>query len=305
MAEPIILTDNPYAGVNPHLNSELQTPGSQEEGLSIWPSFHSDHMTNIAEFLNAQLPPNYVARTEQSLQIRAEDIEAEIISKRTHKPQPDVTIYGQSSTGAATATAPPRGTVLRMSLEDTLDISEDFVKAITIRDTRLDRRLGRVVTRIELLSPSNKRGHVGYEPYRKGRLDALFSGTPLIELDYLHESLPPVLNYPVYPEQPNSYAYNVFISDPRPSVRKGDVLAHGFDVDAAFPLVTIPLADSESLEFDFGAVYHYTFQRGRWGQMVNYAELPVRFETYSPADQARIQAQMAALRESLPRESSN
>jgi hypothetical protein len=48
MTEPIILTENPDAGVNPHLNSELQTPGNVKTGqLSIWPSFHSNYLGDI------------------------------------------------------------------------------------------------------------------------------------------------------------------------------------------------------------------------------------------------------------------
>ena len=60
-------------------------------------------------------------------------------------------------------------------------------------------------------------------------------------------------------------------------------------MDAPFPPVKIPLAGEESLTFDFGAVYQHTYRVGRWGTMVDYRQLPERFETYSPADKARIQ----------------
>ncbi len=61
---------NPYRGINAHLNSTLQTPGSEETGPSIWPGFHSAHVGNIMDFLNDQLPAHYVARSEQSLQVK-------------------------------------------------------------------------------------------------------------------------------------------------------------------------------------------------------------------------------------------
>jgi hypothetical protein len=156
-----------------------------------------------------------------------------------------------------------------MALDDTLDLTEDFVKAVVIREVREDPRLGRVVARIELLSPSNKPGHVGYEAYRKARNDALYSRVPLIELDYLHESPPTAMNYPIYPHQPRSHPYSVLISDPRPSVSQGRFLAHGLDVDASFPAIQIPLLGDEMLEFDFGEVYHYTYRRAKWGTMVD------------------------------------
>jgi Protein of unknown function (DUF4058) len=303
MPEPIILMENPYAGVNPHLNSELQTPGSEEEGPAIWHTFHTDHVTHIADFLNMQLPPRYVARSEQSLQVRTLDFESGATQIR--RPEPDVSIY-QRRTGASRSTLSPSIVpTWEETLEGTMDFDEHFIPSVVIRDLQTNRKLGRVVSRIELLSPSNKPPYSGYELYRKGRNEALYSGTPLIEVDYLHELPAALLKYPLYPSNPDAHAYAIIVNDPRPSISKGKAKGFGFDVDMPFPKINIPLSDEESLDFDFGPVYHHTFNGGRWGQMVDYAELPVRFETYSPVDQARIQARMTAIRESLPRESSN
>lgn len=293
---------NVYRGINPHLNSELQTSGSEEEGLSLWPTFHNRHIVHIADIISRSLPPHYIALSEQSLQIKAEDIEAEL---RTRKPEPDVSIYrdrsGTAPTPIATRLAQESSTLL---LDDTLDLTEDFLNAVVIRDMRDHKRLGQVVTRIELLSPSNKPGRIGYEIYRKSRNDALFSHVPLIELDYLHESPPTPKKYPVYPHQPGSHSYNIFVSDPRPSIHEGQFVPYGFDVDEVFPIVNIPLAGHESIDFEFGSAYHYTFEIIRWGMwqtLVDYTQLPARFHTYSPADQARIQARMQAIAEAHAR----
>jgi len=298
MVDPIRLMENPYRGINPHVNSGLQTSGIERGGVSLWPSFHSDHITNISEFLNTQLPENYTARTEQSLQIRLEDFRR-TVPEVTSYPEPDVTIYGQSpvATQLKESAVATISSTFEASLEETLDLAENFVGSVVIREVQADQELGPVVVRIELLSPSNKRDQVGYEFYRRGKNNALFSTTPLVEIDYLHETLPTVMTYPEYPYQRGSHPYNIFVNEPRPSVAKGYVLAYGFDVDAPFPKVTIPLAGKDSIQFDFGAVYQHTFKRGRWGKMANYADLPVRFETYSPADQARIRARMATIRE--------
>jgi len=70
---PVHQRENVYGGVNAHLQSALQTPSGAESGVMMWASFHSDHVTNISEFLNERLPAGYVARTEQSLQILRDD----------------------------------------------------------------------------------------------------------------------------------------------------------------------------------------------------------------------------------------
>lgn len=303
MAEPVILMENPYAGVNAHLNSELQTPGSEEEGPAIWHAFHTDHVTHIADFLNMQLPPRYVARSEQSLQVRTLDFESGVT--KTRRPEPDVSIYQQRTGASNPGLSPSVAPTWEEMLEQTMDFEEHFMPSVVIRDLQTNRKLGSVVTRIELLSPSNKPPYSGYELYRKGRNEALYSGIPLIEIDYLHELPAALLKYPLYPSSPDAHAYAIIVNEPRPSISKGKARGFGFDVDMPFPKISIPLSDEESLDFDFGAVYHHTFNGGRWGGMINYAELPVRFETYSLADQARIRARMTAIQESLPHETSS
>jgi uncharacterized protein DUF4058 len=290
MSEPIVSLKNLYTGINPHLQSLLQTPG-RPGYVSKWPGFHSLHIAYIVDSLNQQLPPQYTAVMEQSLQIRAEDVGA---SPKTKLPEPDVTIYGMGNPGASVAS--PVETVWSLALEDTLDMTEDYVKGVVIRQSQEDDDYGKPVTRIELLSPSNKPEHVGYDAYRRGRIDALFSGLPLIELDYLHETPPPVMNYPLYPQNRKAFAYKIFVSDPRPD-RERRAIAFGFGVGSPFPLINIPLGGEDILSFDFGAVYQHTYFAGRWGRIMNYARPPVRLETYSHADQERIRERMAEIAE--------
>ncbi len=293
--------ENPYQGVNAHLNSELQTPGSRQAGRSSWPSFHADHTTYITQFLNAKLPPMYIARTEESLQIRVQD---DLFGPpRVSAPEPDITIYQRTSTQTGGMSDAAAATPVALAIDETLDLTEDFLRAVVIREVSQNERWGQVVTLIELLSPTNKPGHVGYELYRRKRNEFLYSNLPLIELDYLHESPPPLLNYPVYPYEANSHPYHIFVNDPRPTLETGQVLAYRFDVDQPFPQVTIPLSGDDTLQFDFGAIYQHTFSVGRWGESLNYSAPPPRFETYHPADRVRIEAVMARVQ--AARESAN
>jgi hypothetical protein len=63
------------------------------------------------------------------------------------------------------------------------------------------------------------------------------------------------------------------------------------------PRVSIPLAGEDSITLNLGTVYNLTFARNRYYGLVatDYAQLPARFETYTPADQERIRARMAAV----------
>lgn len=61
------------------------------------------------------------------------------------------------------------------------------------------------------------------------------------------------------------------------------------------------LAGPDVVQLDYDAVYQETFRRGRWGQEVDYAAMPLDFETYAPVDQAAIQARMAAIAEAVQR----
>jgi Protein of unknown function (DUF4058) len=290
---------NQYAGVNPHLNSLLQTPGNLAESrVSLWPTFHSSHLVDLANILNDVLPSSYIARAEHSLQVKADYL---VGVPRMHGPEPDVTIFGQSSGTVSgesvSAVAEPRV----LLLEKSLDIDEDFVKAVVIYHADDDSMLGKVVTRIELLSPSNMPGGAGYRAYRDNRNQALFSGIPLIEMHYLHELPYPLMDVPAYPTDKESRPYHIFVSDPRPSVKEGHLYDYGFDVDMSFPVVDIPLLNDEKVSFDFGAAYQHTFRRGRWGtwqNLVDYTQLPVRFHSYSSADQERIRRRMTAIAES-------
>lgn len=62
---------NRYPGINPHLNSALQQEG--------WKGFHTLHLSDIGDVVEAALPPGYYTSTEPSLQITAKE-EEEFVS---------------------------------------------------------------------------------------------------------------------------------------------------------------------------------------------------------------------------------
>jgi hypothetical protein len=180
-----------------------------------------------------------------------------------------------------------------------MDVTEEeYLNAVVIHVAE-DNSLGRPVTRIELLSPTNKPPGEGYRQYREKRNATLRSGVSLIEIDYLHQTQSPIWSLPSYPDrEAGAQPYNITVNDPRPSLDKGLSKTYAFGVDDPIPIIEIPLAGNDHLVFDLMVVYNETFERTRFYQaVVDYEQPPLALDTYSPVDQERIEARMRMIQE--------
>lgn len=290
--------ENPYRGINAHLHSLAQNP--QKGSPTIWTSIHAMHIGHLIDALNARLPAHYVARPEQSLQIWTESEESAVASRLSPRPDAAVFSSGIAETTSVIATAIADEPVRVISIRAFLE-REITIPSVTIHTIEAYEIVGKPVTRIELLSASNKRGGIGYHGYLDNRWAALASGTSLIELDYLHQSASPLPGMPAYPRKPDSHPYTIAITDRRPNQNlDGVLLVYIMDVDQPLPTkVAIPLAGDESISFDFEAVYKHTFSTGRWGVHIDYDLLPRNFESYSSEDQERIREVMHKAKQEL------
>jgi hypothetical protein len=277
---------NPYPGINAHVNSMLQTPGTPEQP-ALWHSFHSDHITFLTAAINSRIRPHYVAMSEQSIQTRGRDYFGEV---EIFNPEPDVTVFQRVDRGEKHRPGTLSPTT-RAPLAEVLEIvPQPF--AVLIRETMKQGRLGRVVARIELLSPSNKPKGSHYQAYRAKRISVIETGIPLIEIDYLHELPSPFTQLPLYPNEERSYPYHVLISDPRPDWGTREIQAFSFYVSQPVTSFPLPLDRDEIVAIDLNVVYQETLGAGAWLDLIDYAQLPERFETYSADDQAFIREVM-------------
>jgi len=281
------LKKNPYRGINAHLHSMAQNPGSSP---TIWTSIHASHIGDITRVLNTLLPANYHARAEQSLQIWTENIDTG--DERKRQPRPDVGVFrsGDSETLIASTTQEaPAGAVHLIPIRALLMEDEITISSVVIYKPEDIRYMGEPITRIELLSDSNKIGGTGYKAYLHNRAVALASGTSLIELDYLHQTVSSLPGVPAYPDEPDSHAYTLTLIDRREDENPEQTArVYAIDVDMTLPTILIPLAGSDNLSFDFEAVYQRTFEGDRWGTSIDYDLAPINVESYSLADQIRI-----------------
>lgn len=285
----IRVRENPYVGINPHLMSRLQTPGTGST-TALYPSFHSDHITHLKDFLNRVLPAAYLAVTEPSLQIQGRHtLESPLMP--VGNPEPDVVVYRQ--TGAASGMPASQATAtptlhLPLLLEAQRQMMGISIYAVESAEHGV---YGEPVTRLELLSPANMPGGSYDAAYQANRLTCLLAGTPLVEIDYLHEYPSPVSGLPVYPADPDARAFAITVTDPQAK----EIAVYLFGVNEAIPAVAIPLTPPDEVVFDFSAPYAYTWETSRFGVYLDYQQEPVRMDRYSPADQAAIRQQMAVI----------
>jgi hypothetical protein len=67
-------------------------------------------------------------------------------------------------------------------------------------------------------------------------------------------------------------------------------------VDAAMPIIDIPLSGDDVVTVDFGKVYDQTYSSlGFYSYRVDYQQYPIHLETYADEDQTRIVNRMQAV----------
>ena len=153
---------SPFPGMDPYL-----------EGSS-WISFHTQLTAEIARQLAPKLRPKYLALTTERFVLE----EVADVSVATTSIYPDVSVVhtGANSHGeGGVAIAAP----IRMAT-----VVPDRVPQVSveIRETAMRR----LVTGIEVLSPTNKRGD-GRKEYRRKRRRILLSTAHLLEIDLLRQ----------------------------------------------------------------------------------------------------------------------
>ncbi len=283
---------NLYPGINAHLNSFLQQPDGG------WESFHATHIEDIRAALDVQLPANYYAVAEKSLQI------GEIGFDFGHTPRtrPDVAIF-QARRPVAEQPVSDAGFTPTATFPLLLDDEDDYLNAVIIYEFEPGKLPGNPVARIELLSPSNKPPNQDARQYLSRRVVTLRAGITLVEIDYLHETRSVIRHVPSYPNGDNdAFPYLISVSRPYPTPNEGYTELYGFGVDDRLPVINIPLVGKDKVTLDLGSVYNQTFAHVRVFQMVvDYDQEPINFDHYHEADREIIRRRLAQIRQQTNR----
>ncbi|MCW5849938.1 MAG: DUF4058 family protein [Anaerolineae bacterium] len=245
----------PFPGMDPYL-----------ERPSLWTNVHTSLIIALRDDLAPRLRPKYyVAVEERSVRLGPDELAFAV--------RPDVAIV-RSAPGQTTEAASVVGpSVLTVELPMAETIREVFLE---MREVGTDR----VVTVVEILSPTNKLPGPGRRDYEQKRLNLLGTLTHLVEIDLLRAGPPmPMLGY----TEPSDYRILVSRAERRP---QADLIA--FSVRQPIPTFRLPLqpGDTEP-EVDLTALLHGLYDRAGYDLRLNYrtaAEPPLTGEDAVWAD---------------------
>lgn len=242
---------SPFPGMNPYL-----------EQNDTWEDFHHDFITRTREILSEQVGPNYLVKIEVRLYLH--ELSAE-----------EWRYFGRADVGlTAPAVKPPTVAVTFAPAPVRLTLPAVDVERHSSLEIR-DRRNRRLVTVLELLSPTNKTPGADRNDYLAKRAQILAGPTHLVEIDLGRGG-----ERPRPPEIP-ACDYFVLVSraEERPNL---DLWPIG--LRDRLPVVPVPLAAPDpNVSLDLQAVLHRVYDAADYGKYI-YGEAPQ--PPLSPSDAA-------------------
>jgi hypothetical protein len=218
----------------------------------VWGDFHPKLITAISDRLNPHLPKRYIVSTELYVW-RVDDTDRLLLGG------PDLFVSdrvpAQPSGGVATISAPITTVLPRVVRK------QRYLKIV-------DPQQRRVVTVIEVLSPSNKTTGEDGQAYRLKREEYLASGVSLVEIDLLRSGIRPPLGDPAPPVSD----YYVLVHRAWEDSRMG---IWPISLRDPLPPVPIPLdPDVPEVVLDLRACIDHVYDFGRYAEQFDYSKPP-------------------------------
>ncbi len=235
----------PFPGMDPYL-----------EARSLWPGVHQRLITYIAEALQPQLRPKYIACIGERIQL----------ANVNHSYVPDVhlvrTLREPGPTLAMAAPLVADEPQIVTALDEA--IREPFIEIVA-------HATGDVVTLIEILSPANKEGN-GRNQYLQKQDDLMATDVNLVEIDLLGYGQHTVLARNVTIENPADWRYliNISRSGQRPTLE-----LYAIRLADKLPNCRIPLRplDADAV-LDLTAVFTRSYDVGGYDLLIDYSQPP-------------------------------
>lgn len=243
---------SPFPGMDPY----LEDPG-------LWPDVHHEILSEARSFLTGLLRPKYLVRIEERVYITNESDPGRVVLV------PDIRIAARPG-WEARPFDPREGEgggvdVAEPVVADTMMEDEIHEARIEI----MDRDQRRVVTVIELLSPTNKvPGSRGQTSFEQKRGEVLHSSSHWVEIDLLRAGAGiEVAKF----SHPREYLVHVSRANKRP---KGTLWP--IRLSQRLPVVPIPLRPEDpDAPLDLQAVLTTAYDRAGYDLSVDYTRDPV------------------------------
>ncbi|NOK63312.1 MAG: DUF4058 family protein [Chloroflexi bacterium AL-W] len=237
----------PFPGMDPYL-----------ESTEYWPSFHHHLAEELMTMLNEQLDPKYFADVE----VRAVIDNVSISS--SSDVYPDVAVIDSDPQPLE---APDMAPSLVAPLQR-VALPSERTRSRTVHIYLSDTKA--LVTAIEILSPTNKRGR-GLQQYRQKREELLFSDCHLVELDLVRRGERPGWELE---DLPPTTAYVCLVNRARhDALRISDI----WPLTLAQPLPTLPiplLSTDPDITLDLSVAIQDIYRRARYARRVDYRADP-------------------------------
>ncbi|MFQ5595969.1 MAG: DUF4058 family protein [Anaerolineae bacterium] len=249
----------PFPGMDPYL-----------EAPDIWSDFHDALAAEIRTELNTNLPEPYYAR----LQMRPElgVILGEGVPRRI---VPDVVVVSRPvESGPGTLVLDTPRTQITEPVHVTVRTDPIRHHFVEIRDAARGHKL---VTLIEIVSPSNKSAGPDREAYQEKQREVLRSDANLIELDLLRAGRR-ILPYAELYEAVEQLRPDYLILVNRALGRRGmvtDYELYPVALREPLPCIPVPLrAGDEDVPLDLQIMVNRTYAGGPYRRMIDYTQPP-------------------------------
>ena len=234
-----------------------------------WPTVHVGLIERSSESLTERLPDDLVARPEELVAVGGtsdndDDDEDDLQSRRPFTPDLRVA----HAAGVAGARSPSHGRQPALGTLRLRPAAASTPKRREVRITELDG--GRLVTTIEFVSPSNKRGRDRVRFLRKRRR-MLAAGVNAVEIDLTRAGPWRRLfnDVELPPRASTTYRVAIFVPGPRGGLT---TWLRPFSLPDALPAVKVPLRrDEEPVEFDLRPLIDAIYRVRRFWLDIDYA----------------------------------
>lgn len=234
-------TKNPFPGMNPFFEQQ-------------WQDAHTMLIGYIRDALQERLPDELVARAEE--EVVAIGGEADPAKFR-----PDVSVKQPwEETGAGGVAVAKRLGAPEAAVPTRVFVDDDVERWVEIRD-----EAGRLVTVIELLSPSNKEDEPARGRYLNKRRTFISAGVNVVEIDLVRRGVP------VFPDEARSlmrekgapYAVCVFRSS-----RLGEREVYVIGLRERLPIISVPLRPGDTdVALELQPLIDQCHERGRYHRL--------------------------------------